>query len=1004
MRKLINPINLKNNSLQGIKCALASPRALLTFIFVIAWVAPAFSQYTITGKVLNRKDNKPVEFATVSIPLSDIWTMANVKGEFVIKNVPAGQVKLTTQYLGFVKKDFSYIVNSNIGVVLLLDEDNLTLDTVEITAKRGSEIATSYVMDRKALDHLQMLQVTDVTALLPGGKTNTNLSLATTTPQRLSINGTSAERGNATFGVGIEVDGVRISSNAIRDASLAGPDTKNISTTNIESIEIITGLPSVEYGDMTNGLVKINSRKGVSPYFVEMSTRPNSKMIALSKGLSLGENTGVINFNVEHTKSISDLASPYTSYDRNSLSLNYSNTFNKINNQPLTINLGVTGNIGGFDAKSDPDLFTDTYTKLNDNVLRANFSAKWLLKLPWITSLDASATLNYNDRLSEVSILKSGTSSTASIRTKEQGYHVGELYDENPNAPIILIPNGFWYQKEFNDNKLINYNGKLKANWAKKFGEVYNNLLVGADYSVSGNNGEGIYYEDLRLAPTWRSYPYKDESFINNYAFFAENMVNIPVGKNNLQVMGGLRSELTDINGSEYGIINNWSPRFNAKYTFWEKRDQLFSDFSVKASWGKTVKLPGFDALYPSPSYRDILTFSPGTTAEGRTYYAFYTEQRKRTFNPDLKWQTNEQKEIAVNFNIAGTSVFISVSDDKTKNPYLSNQEYTPYFFKETGQVDLQGSKIPADHRLYTVDQYSGIVTVIDKTGSLPAERLTYRDTYGFNSNSKYENGSPVSRKRLNWIVDFKPIDVLKTSLRIDGSYYWYKGLEEQISAYMPNATQSMANGKPYKYIGYFIGGATAANGELNRSLNMNFTVTTHIPAIRLIISAKLEGSFYKYAQSLSESSSGKRAYVIDNRESNLPSTTKTDIYSGDNFVVIYPEYYSSLEDLNQQTPFLEKFVWAKDNDVALYNELSKMLVKSNYNYIFNESRVSSYYAANLAVTKEIGNYATLSFFANNFSNNMGKVRSSRADTESSLFNSAYIPAFNYGATLKFKF
>jgi outer membrane receptor protein involved in Fe transport len=1000
-----------NSDLNGSVCRF-NVKAFIIIAFILTSASPAFSQYTISGKVLNRKDQKPVEFATVSIPLSGIWTMADAKGMFVLKNVPKGEVKLTVQYLGFVKRDYQYILNKNIDVQLLMEEDNLTLSVVEINAKKGTDLATSYIMDRKALDHLQMLQLTDVASLLPGGKTNNSLHLATTGQQRISVNGTSGENGNATFGVGIEVDGVRITNNSFKDPKLSpnirigseGPDLKNISTTNIESIEVITGLPSVEYGDMTNGMVKVNTRKGVSPYLVEMSTRPNSKLIAMSKGLSLGERVGVLNLNVEHTKSIADLSSPYTSYDRNSLSLNYNNTFNKRNNRPLTINFGVTGNIGGFDSETDPDFAADTYTKQKDNAIRANFSAKWLLKLPWITSLDASATLNYNNKLSEVRSLQSTTSSAASIRTTEQGYHVGELYDDNPNAAIILIPKGFWYESEFNDNKFINYNGRLKANWAKKIGQSHNNLMLGADYNVSGNNGQGLFYGDLSTAPTWRAYPYKNESFVNNYAFFAEDALTVPVGENTLQMVAGLRSEITDIDGSEYGAITNWSPRFNAKYSFWTGKDQLFSDFSIKASWGKTVKLPGFDALYITPGYRDVLSFSPGTDVNGQTFYAYYTQQRNRVFNPDLKWQSNEQKEIALNFNLKGAKVFISLSDDYTINPYQYNQDFLPYFFKYTSQADLQGSLIPSDNRIYNVDKNTGIVTVSDRTGVLPSEQLSYTNMYGFNSNGKYKNGSPVSRKNINWIIDFKRIEVLKTSLRVDGNYYYYKGLEKTISASMPNNTQNMADGRPYKYIGYFIGGDQSANGSIKKALNMNFTITTHIPAIRLIVSARLEGSFYKFSKNISESDFGARSYVIDNRESYLPSSDQTDIYGGNRFVASYPDYYVDYSDLNNKIPFLEKFIWAKDNDLALYNELAKMVEKSPTNYYFNENKISSYYSANLAVTKEIGKYASLSFFANNFFNNMAKVRSSGSGTESSLFESSYIPRFNYGTSLRLKF
>lgn len=970
----------------------------------------AFGQYSFSGMVLNHRTQQPVEFAVVAVPASGLWTTTNKKGEFAIKNIPQGKTTISVQYLGFVKREYEYTIDKNIsGIIFLMDEDNLALSEVEITAKKGDDLATSFVMDRNALDHLQMLNVTDVSALLPGGKTNTALHLATTTPQRFEINGNAGELGNATFGVGVEIDGVRLSNNGTRDGTATttlvhGVDTKNISPSNIESIEVVTGIPSVEYGDITNGMVKINTRKGVSPYIVELSTRPNTKLAALSKGINLGNNKGVLNVHLDHTKSISNLASPYTSYDRNSLSFNYSNTFNHRAGKPLILNVGVTGNVGGYNSKNDPDMFANTYTKHNDHVLRANFSAKWLLRKSWITNLEASGTLNYNDKQSEVSDNKSASSSVVSIRTTEEGYHVGQTYATNPNAPIILIPPGYWYEIRRVDNKLINYSGKLKANWFRKYGHLNNNLMVGADFSVSGNNGRGAYYGDIQYAPTWREYRYDQESFINNYALYAEDMLSIPIDKSTLKLSVGIRTDITDINGSEYGTVNSWSPRLNARYIFWEKTDRTISDFNVKIGWGKTVKLPGFDALYATPTYRDILTFTPGTTASGETFYGYYTIPRTRVFNPHLIWQSNVQREIAVNMKIAGHRVFITASQDKTSNPYVYQTNYEPFYYKTTGQADLEQSSIPSANRLYTVHPQTGIVTVTDITGTHSPEQLTYTDRYAFITNTKYVNGSPVTRSRITWTVDFKQIKPLRTSLRVDGNYYYYKGLEETISAYMPNATQLMANGQPYKYIGFFMGRANSANGDISRSVDMNFTVSTHIPALRLILSARLETSLYKFSRNLSEQSNGKqRGFVLDDRDAYVPSAAQTDIYGENRFVGLYPDYYVSLDDLNTKIPFAETFLWAKDNDVALYNELAKMVIKTNTNYYFNKNGITNYYSANFAATKEIGRFASISFFANNFFNNMAKVRYRWSGTETSLFGSSLITQFNYGASLKLK-
>ncbi len=62
-----------------------------------------------------------------------------------------------------------------------------------------------------------------------------------------------------------------------------------------------------------------------------------------------------------------------------------------------------------------------------------------------------------------------------------------------------------------------------------------------------------------------------------------------------------------------------------------------------------------------------------------------------------------------------------------------------------------------------------------------------------------------------------------------------------------------------------------------------------------------------------------------------------------------------------------------------------------------------AYYSANLSVTKEIGDHVSVSFYANNFFNNMGKVHSSKTGLDTSLFTGSYIPKFYYGLSLRLK-
>ncbi|MDR1524066.1 MAG: TonB-dependent receptor [Tannerella sp.] len=987
--------------------------------------------YTITGKISDSKDNKPVEYATVFLSDNRLWTVADEKGEFVLKNVPPGKTVLTIQSLGYVKMTFELDVKDNItDMAFRLAEDNLALDEVVVTAtQKTKELTTSYIIDRTTLDHAQILYVSDISSLLPGGKTSLKQNL-TSSSQRFALRSGTNEKGNASFGTAVEVDGVRLQNNAAFDET-NGADVRNVSSTNIESVEIITGIPSVEHGDLSNGMVIVNTKKGRTPFTVDLSATPNNKQAAISKGFNLGANSGTLNAGFEHTKFISNPASPYTSYGRNAFSLKYSNTLNRTNGMPLSFEAGLAGNFGGYNSKADPDAFKDTYVQKKDNNFRGNILIKWLLNKPWITNLELSGSVNYSDKLSKSNTYESSSSSQAANHSMEEGYFIATYYDKDPNAPIILIPTGSWYQLYYHDNKPVNRMAKIKADWSRRSGFGFNKLMLGGEFNHGANKGRGTYYDDMQHAPAWHEYRYDEKSSVNNIALYAEDKLTLLFndnppskaaknGPSMLEITAGIRSDITIIKDSEYGMVQSFSPRVNAKYTFWEKADKAVRDFNIYAGWGKSVKLPSLEVLYPRPSYSDDLAFAPGTMADGSTFYAYYTIPSKTIYNPDLKWQYNEQVEIGTEANIKGVKISLSVFRNKTFNPYICVKNYTPYSYKQTDQRALNNTIIPSQDRIYAIDKTSGIVTVSDRNGIYESRQLDYttRDTY--KSNDIYRNGSPVERKGVEWIIDFPKIPAVKTSFRLDGNYYYYRGTDETLIAWKPSF--NMAGGSPFRYIGYYIGSsatstsspvasdiiststpssASVSNGSTSKGLNANLTVTTHIPDIRMIFSVRIEASLYNYTQRLSEYNGKNCGFVLTDPEGYFGNDA--DIYKGNVYIGKYPLYYTTWEDPETKILFDEKFTWAKENDPALYNELAKLVVKSTNSYFFNPNEISSWFSANISVTKEIGNFASISFFANNFFNNMSRVKSSNNNTESTLYNSSYIPLFYYGLSLRLK-
>ena len=819
--------------------------------------------------------------------------------------------------------------------------------------------------------------MSDIATLLPGGKT-VNATLMS--DNRMALRSGSQEKGSPSFGTAIEVDGMRLDNNATAGET-AGASTRTISSSNIESIEIVTGIPSVEYGDLSNGVVKVNTRKGKSPFIVEGKLNQHTQQIALNKGFDLGSRSGVLNASFEHAHSFSNAASPHTAYQRNILSLNYMNIFMR-ETTPLTLNIGLTGNIGGYNAEADPDNELDDYSKSRDNNLRAHFELNWLLNKKWITNLSLRGSLSTADRKSEDYTHTNSATTLANLHAMEEGYFIATNYDSNPNAPIILGPTGYWHVKQFNDSKPINGSLRLKADWTRRFDKMMSRLMLGAEYTGSRNNGQGSYYDDLRYAPTWREYRYDDLPALNNIALYAEEKVSIPTSKlSTLEITAGLRDDITIINGSEYGTVSSLSPRFNGRYTFWKnRRKRVVSELVLHAGWGKSVKLPSFQVLYPSPSYYDIEVFRSPSTANNTTVSAWYTRPSKALYNPDLKWQYTNQTDIGIEMNIKGTRMSLSAFHHRTYNPYMATTEYTPFSYFYTPVSALEGLTIPTDGRTYTIDPTTGTVTVSSADGSSAVVPNNERRFYL--SNTRYINASPLDRYGLEWIIDFKQFKALNTSLRFDGNYYYYKSEDETLFASMHNSNTKMTGtGEPYQYIGWYRGTngtstaqTSIANGAISKTLNLNTTITTHIPKIRLIMALRIESTLYSYRKNLSN-------------------------FEGD----VYPEYYTTWDAPDTKIPFAEKFQWAKDNDATLYNDLQNLVVHPNTAYVMNANRISAYYSANLSVTKEIGDHVSISFYANNFFNNMKTVHSSQTDLDASLFSSSYIPSYYYGLSLRLK-
>ena len=980
--------------------------------------ARAQKGFVFAGTVLDDATGGPVEFATVVLERTEQWGVADLQGKFSINNVPAGKNTVTISCLGYATWTREIQITKDItNFKITLKADNLALEGAVVTAQEdGNSATTSRTIDKTALEHVQLMNVSDISSLLPGGATSRDQAL--TSEQQFNVRAAAGENGNASFGTAVEVDGVRISNNAsfatasTGNPGLKGVNTNNIASSNVESVEVITGVPSVEYGDIGSAVVKVNTKKGKTPWMVTMSTSPNTKQLSASKGFGLGSNVkgesrGVLNASAEYTTSFSKAMSPYTAYDRKQMSLNYFNTISSglFADFPLRINFGLTGNLGGMNTQADPDAIQGTWAIGRDDAIRGNFSFSWLLSRKWITNVELTASLSYSDKSTKERTYNSSATNKVVLHGKEAGYYMAEPYSE-PTPAVSYIDPGYWYNIMCDDDRPISAHVTLKTNWSARIAKASNKLKTGVDWSSDYNYGRGIYSPEMATAPTFREYPYYEIPVMNNIAVYAEDNLMLPIGSGRLNLIAGLRNDNTYIKGSAYGLTSSLSPRFNAKYNILSpqgRRKKAVRELALRASWGIAVKLPSFSVLFPIPTYKSDRVFASTTNSFNQSFEAYRIEPRIVEYNPTLRWQRNRICEVCIESNLFGCKVSLAAFWNRTYDTYRLSANYSPNIYTYTSSESLSDIAIPADDRAFSIDKHTGVVTVSDKNGILPSQVLASQTWREMSLSYIPDNeNSPVDRYGLEWVVDLPPLKAISTKLRLDGTWYTYHYLASNTVAYVPSSYRSAQDGLPYTYVGYYYGNNATSNGSESQTLRTNLTITTHIPSVRMIFSAKLEASLLKYSRSLSETMNGEElAKVISNISDKL-STTGESIYAGDNYVVLYPRYYSTHNDPTLREYLPDLLAARESGNTKLYTDLSYLAYSTSYLYTFVDDYFSPFFSANFSVTKEIGELASVSFYANNFFNNRAQVWSSKSRTYYSVAN--YIPKYYYGLTLRLKF
>ena len=916
--------------------------------------------YSVSGRVLDADGDLPLPGAVVTLD-EGLWAVTDFEGRFGFRNVQPGKYALTATCLGYVDSSLEIEVKGNVqDIVVRMQESSLALKEVVVTAQKPKEgVGTSHMLGRDALNHLQLSSMTDMAALLPGGKTS-NPYL--TSAESFSLRSGGSQAANAAFGTALEVDGVRLGNNAGFGA-MTGVDTRSIQVDNVESVEVITGVPSAEYGDLNSGMVRIHTRRGRTPLNVSFSVNPRTWQTSVSKGLDLPRGGGVLNLGAEWARATKKLVSPYESYTRRGLTLGYSKTFGAV----LRLEAGASANLGGMNSEDDPDAFSGEFTKARDNAFRANTSLTWLLNRPWVTNLSIDASVNFADNLSHSRRFNTFGSNQPAVHAESEGYWLAD------RLPLT------YYSDQIVDSKELDYAASLKYTLNRRWGEWKSNTKAGVQWKANGNVGAGEYYEDPALASNgYRPRPYSDYPFLHNVSAYAEEDLTVPLGRTSFQVVAGLRLENVYVAGTEYDGMRTLSPRINARW-------RIAEGLSVRGGWGVTEKLPSFYILYPRQEYRDILTF--GFSHGASSSYVYYTQPYKMVFNPSLRWQRGSNAEAGVDAEFLRTKVSVVGFYNRTSFPYKYSSLYDPFSYNILQRPD--GVVFPDDPEI-KVDSSTGEVLVRNaETGVWTPMDVKVTDRT-FVKSSRQDNGADVDRAGVELTVDFPQIEPIYTQFRLDASYVWTRTVDESLSYYYVNGwSHPSLPDRSYPYVGIYANGGSGTpvvNGRETRNLDANLTVITHIPQARLIITCRLEASLLTRSRNLSVYEGRDYAFNVSS-EGRTP--TGGDIHDGDSYTAVRPVAYMDLDGA------VHPFTDAEAADPAFAN----LILKSSNMRTFAQDGYGPYMSANLSITKEVGDRASLSFFANNFTNSRPYVVS-KATGVGAIFT----PAFYYGLTCRLKF
>lgn len=639
---------------------------------------------TLVGTVTASTSGAPLADVAVRIEGTGIGVFTDSAGRYRLTGVPPGPAVLRAERIGYATRRIHLNVPGT-GTVqrdVTLGEQAIAMEGITVTtdavSRAEGELGTASVIDRPAIEHQTAVSLGGILELVPGVELSPpglagvqQVALRTTrAPIFNTGRGAPSAADLASFGTLIILDGVPVSNNANLQASDprggglsfttsagGGVDLGQIPASTIERVEVIRGVPSARWGDLTQGAVVVETRAGeVEP---ELKAQYDARTLETSAvgGASLGSggHTGSLTFDFARTRERPGVADDYAYRAAGQLAHRWES--------------GLVETRSGQAPRLMLDGRVDFYQLFEDLPEDANIR-------PGRSSWSRDRGLRISERLRWQLDPKTRFSGIGSFTGVWQRSHSQQpaTFPAMPFTDRLTEgrEEGFFVQGQYlaeldvHGLQSMAY-GRFELEHERELFGARHHLRVGSELRREGNAGEGRQF-DIQRPPVLtfdgihgydRPRSFEQIPSLATTAFYVDDRLRKSWGDVLLQAQAGVRLDLlhegsTWFSGARDALLQ---PRLNVELS-------PVPWLRLRGGAGRMAKTPTLGQLYPAPQYYDLVNVNQFTD-DPEERYAVLTTFIEDPTNSDLGLVTADKMEVGFEIGSGGWAVSLVAFEDR---------------------------------------------------------------------------------------------------------------------------------------------------------------------------------------------------------------------------------------------------------------------------------------------------------------------------------------------------